>query len=129
MIKPSGTANVTNYYGDHQNYPQFGSFLNAKPSSMEESLHGQLVPRLPSHRHKREGDNALFGHMMDGSWLPISAALRFTDGAMLCSKEFVNEAFANARERYGPKRKHGARAMRRAAMERRTSYRAPETYG
>jgi REP element-mobilizing transposase RayT len=36
----------------------------------------------------------------------------FTDGAVIGSKEFVNEAFANARERFGPKRKDGARAMR-----------------
>jgi putative transposase len=28
------------------------------------------------------------------------------------SKEFVNEAFANARERFGAKRKDGARVMR-----------------
>ena len=36
----------------------------------------------------------------------------FTDGAVIGSKEFVNEAFAGARERFGAKRKDGARAMR-----------------
>jgi hypothetical protein len=36
----------------------------------------------------------------------------FTDGAVIGSKEFVNEAFTNARERFGPKRKDGARAMK-----------------
>jgi DNA-directed RNA polymerase subunit N (RpoN/RPB10) len=36
----------------------------------------------------------------------------FTDGAVIGSKEFVNEAFANARERFGPKRKNGARTMK-----------------
>jgi putative transposase len=36
----------------------------------------------------------------------------FTDGAVIGSKEFVNEAFANARERFGPKRKDGARKMK-----------------
>jgi REP element-mobilizing transposase RayT len=36
----------------------------------------------------------------------------FTDGAVIGSKDFVNEAFANARERFGAKRKDGARAMR-----------------
>jgi putative transposase len=36
----------------------------------------------------------------------------FTDGAVIGSKEFVNEAFANARERFGPKRKDGARVMK-----------------
>jgi hypothetical protein len=36
----------------------------------------------------------------------------FTDGAVIGSKEFVNEAFMAARERFGPKRKDGARSMR-----------------
>ena len=36
----------------------------------------------------------------------------FTDGAVIGSKEFVNEAFASARDRFGPKRKDGARAMK-----------------
>lgn len=36
----------------------------------------------------------------------------FTDGAVIGGKEFVNEAFANARERFGARRKDGARAMK-----------------
>jgi hypothetical protein len=36
----------------------------------------------------------------------------FTDGAIIGSKAFVNEAFANARERFSAKRKDGARRMR-----------------
>jgi hypothetical protein len=36
----------------------------------------------------------------------------FTDGAVIGSKAFVNEAFAKSRERFGPKRKDGARRMR-----------------
>jgi REP element-mobilizing transposase RayT len=36
----------------------------------------------------------------------------FTDGAVIGSKEFVNEAFAGARDRFGPKRKDGARKLR-----------------
>ena len=39
----------------------------------------------------------------------------FTDGAVIGSKEFVNEAFASARERFGPKRKDGARTMKGSA--------------
>ena len=39
----------------------------------------------------------------------------FTDGAVIGGKEFVNEAFASARERFGPRRKDGARRMRGAA--------------
>jgi hypothetical protein len=36
----------------------------------------------------------------------------FTDGAVIGSKAFVNEAFAAARERFTEKRKDGARRMR-----------------
>jgi putative transposase len=36
----------------------------------------------------------------------------FTDGAVIGSKEFVNEAFAGARDRFGDKRKDGARRLR-----------------
>ena len=39
----------------------------------------------------------------------------FTDGAVIGSKAFVNEAFAASRERFGAKRKDGARKMRGAA--------------
>ncbi len=36
----------------------------------------------------------------------------FTDGAVIGSREFVNEAFVSARERFGPKRKDGARKLK-----------------
>jgi REP element-mobilizing transposase RayT len=36
----------------------------------------------------------------------------FTAGAVIGSKEFVNEAFASARSRFGPKRKDGARRLK-----------------
>ena len=39
----------------------------------------------------------------------------FTDGALIGSKEFVNDAFMKARERFGPKRKDGARKMKGSA--------------
>jgi REP element-mobilizing transposase RayT len=39
----------------------------------------------------------------------------FTDGAVIGSREFVNEAFTAARERFGAKRKDGARKMRGSA--------------
>jgi hypothetical protein len=43
----------------------------------------------------------------------------FTDGAVIGSGEFVNEAFAAARERFPAKRKDGARRVRgRGASER-----------
>jgi hypothetical protein len=36
----------------------------------------------------------------------------FSDGAVIGSRAFVNEAFASARERFSAKRKDGARKMR-----------------
>lgn len=36
----------------------------------------------------------------------------FTDGAVIGSRSFVNDAFEGARARFGPKRKDGARRMR-----------------
>ena len=39
----------------------------------------------------------------------------FTDGAVIGSREFVNAAFEAARERFGPKRKDGARKLRGGA--------------
>ena len=39
----------------------------------------------------------------------------FTDGAVIGSRSFVNEAFAQARERFGPKRKDGARKLKGVA--------------
>jgi len=39
----------------------------------------------------------------------------FTDGAVIRSRGFVDEAFRGARDRYSEKRKDGARAMRGSA--------------
>jgi REP element-mobilizing transposase RayT len=49
--------------------------------------------------------------------LPFGRMLRcrvryFTDGAVIGSREFVNAAFARARDRFGPRRKDGARKLR-----------------
>lgn len=41
----------------------------------------------------------------------------FTDGAVIGSKECVDSCFEKARERFGPKRKSGARRMRGAAAD------------
>ena len=59
-------------------------------------------------------------HKDNGTVLPdlgLAAMLRhhvryFTDGAVIGSKAFVNEAFAVARERFGARRRDGARKMR-----------------
>jgi hypothetical protein len=36
----------------------------------------------------------------------------FTDGAVIGTRIFVDEAFVNSRSRFGPKRNSGARKMR-----------------
>ena len=41
----------------------------------------------------------------------------FTDGAVIRSKAFVNDTFTNARDRFSPRRKDGARAMRGSGRE------------
>ena len=46
-------------------------------------------------------------------WQMLRCRVRyFTDGAAIGSREFVNDAFASARERFGPRRRDGARKMR-----------------
>ncbi len=49
--------------------------------------------------------------------IPFSKLLRcrvryFTDGAVIGSRSFVDEAFAKSRERFGSKRKTGARRLK-----------------
>jgi hypothetical protein len=41
----------------------------------------------------------------------------FTDGAVIGSRSFVNEAFEAARERFSEKRKDGAQRMRGSGAE------------
>jgi putative transposase len=55
--------------------------------------------------------------MAQNGELPFAKMLRcrvryFSDGAVLGSREFVNAAFTSARDRFGPKRKDGARKLR-----------------
>ena len=57
------------------------------------------------------------GALKQGEDLPFSKMLRcriryFTDGAVIGSRGFVDEAFAQSRDRFGPKRGSGARKMR-----------------
>lgn len=73
-------------------------------------------------KHKRKGMNreeAVKEAELAGE-IPLARMLRcrvryFTDGAVIGSREFVNEAFGNARERFGGRRKDGARKMAGAA--------------
>jgi REP element-mobilizing transposase RayT len=73
---------------------------------------GQVRPQLNTAEAMAAEDNATV--LPD---LALAKMLRcrvryFTDGAVIGSKEFVNEAFASARDRFSAKRKDGARAMK-----------------
>ena len=67
--------------------------------------HEQLTPEDQSAKEQRDGE------------IPFARMLQhriryFTDGAVIGSRIFVDEAFANSRSRFGPKRNSGARKMR-----------------
>jgi hypothetical protein len=65
----------------------------------------QLTPEEQAAKQQRDGE------------IPFARMLQhriryFTDGAVIGSRIFVDEAFANSRTRFGPKRNSGARKMR-----------------
>ena len=67
--------------------------------------HKQLTPEEQSAKEQRDGE------------IPFARMLQhriryFTDGAVIGTRIFVDEAFANSRTRFGPKRNSGARKMR-----------------
>ena len=73
----------------------------------------------PETKRKRKGMSAeeVAREQEKHGEIPLGRMLRcrvryFTDGAVIGSRSFVNEAFAAARERFGSKRKDGARKLR-----------------
>ena len=77
---------------------------------------GQRERRVTRKGMPREAVAAASGSAGDGD-IAHSKALRcriryFTDGVVLGSRGFVNEAFSHGRERFGPRRKDGARKLR-----------------
>jgi REP element-mobilizing transposase RayT len=67
--------------------------------------HKKLTPEEQAAKQQRDGE------------IPFARMLQhriryFTDGAVIGSRIFVDEAFANSRSRFGPKRNSGARKMR-----------------
>jgi len=58
-----------------------------------------------------EQERAREGELSNGEMLRHRVRY-FTDRAVIGSRRFVNEAFASARERFGPKRRDGARRLR-----------------
>ena len=64
------------------------------------------ISREAAERERGKGGEISFGQM-------LRCRIRyFTDGAVIGSRVFVDEAFGNARDRFGTKRKNGARAMK-----------------
>jgi len=73
----------------------------------------------PDGRPIRQGfsPEAVAAVVESGGTLPLHEVLRcrvryFSDGLVLGSREFVDGVFARYRTHFGPKREHGARAMR-----------------
>jgi hypothetical protein len=67
--------------------------------------HKKLTPEEQAVKQQRDGE------------IPFARMLQhriryFTDGAVIGSRIFVDEAFVNSRSRFGPKRNSGARKMR-----------------
>jgi len=81
---------------------------------MEKSLQSGEKP--DPNAVKQEDNNTVYPEMRLSDMLRRRVRY-FTDGAVIGSRDFVNEAFASARERFSAKRKDGARAMKGTAKE------------
>jgi len=87
--------------------------IAAKHKRLQAVTQKSLQPREKPdpNRTKQNDNNNIFPE------ITMAAMLRhrvryFTDGAVIGSRAFVNEAFASARERFSQKRKNGARRMK-----------------
>jgi REP element-mobilizing transposase RayT len=78
---------------------------------------GELEVQVIRKGMKQAAVNAELATLEQGRDVAISKMLRhriryFTDGAVIGSRSFVDELFHSARERFGTKRKNGARKLR-----------------
>ncbi|MFN9512684.1 MAG: transposase, partial [Akkermansiaceae bacterium] len=95
-----------------------GMALDRKPSNAKRIVRSE---RVEANMERQEDQTAAecsryLGEL--GMAKILLARVRyFTDGAVIGSKSFVNEAFAAARERFSEKRKDGARKMRGVGKE------------
>jgi REP element-mobilizing transposase RayT len=91
-----------------------GLALSRKPGRTENQRRSQTAATVTMNTAEmlESKDNGTFLKDLGMAKMLRCRVRYFTDGAVIGSKEFVNEAFANARERFGPKRKDGARSMR-----------------
>lgn len=78
---------------------------------------GELEVEVIRKGMKQAAVNAELATLEQGRDMAISKMLRhriryFTDGAVIGSRRFVDELFGSARERFGPRRRDGARKLR-----------------
>jgi putative transposase len=99
-----------------------GMALERKPSSATVVVRSEAVEkRLSAKTQEFETQDArqeVLPELRMGEILSCRVRY-FTDGAVIDSKEFVNEAFSKARERFSENRKDGARPLRGNAREAR----------
>ena len=91
-----------------------GLSLGRKPGRAEVSGTGNkvgLVTQNTAEMLESEGNETVLKDLGMAKMLRCRVRY-FTDGAVIGSKEFVNEAFARSKERFGPKRKTGARRLK-----------------
>jgi len=105
-----------------------GILIAAAIEQSEEDVHGRhaeqggkVVTRRGMSQEKAEKELTRLQEA-DARDLKVSKVIRcrvryFTDGAVIGSKEFVDGIFKGARQRFGPKRKDGARRPRGALGE------------
>ncbi|PAW66601.1 MAG: hypothetical protein B9S30_08010 [Verrucomicrobiia bacterium Tous-C5FEB] len=87
-----------------------GLALGRKQGRAEVGSHGVVTKNTAEMLESKDNETALPDMRLAGM---LRHRVRyFTDGAVIGSKAFVNEAFANARERFSAGRKDGARTMR-----------------
>ena len=84
----------------------------AKVSKRYRGLMGMALHRKPGRADVDKKNRSSALPELNQASMLMQRVRYFSDGAVIGSQSFVNEAFRNARERFGPKRKDGARRMR-----------------
>ena len=91
-----------------------GIALGKKPGKSESQRRSQTAATVTKNTAEllEIGDNETMLKDLGMTKMLHCRVRYFTDGAVIGSREFVNEAFASARERFSPKRKDGARKLK-----------------
>jgi REP element-mobilizing transposase RayT len=124
-------AGLVRAWGAHQGMPADAGLWNQQVARVYRAvLMGQASQRSDQAGQASHSEqvNPLQAGVQDSAWaaLPLSKVLRcrvryFTDGAVIGSRGFVDEAFAASRWRFGPRRPSGARKFRGDAAPMATS--------